>query len=499
MLVRIWMLELVIAIAFIGGGSLKHAHAGEAAGTVTGVIYWDRDGNHERDADEPGIPTNPLLASTDGEVPTLVGDQYGDGSYLMEAGPGTYRVGPGIATNFEHCAGAPLPSYNPFGSRDCVEAELPITSEPFTEPFDLEDGETLEIDLAVTTRDEMILLGRALYDGGNVPAGSVITATNNGIECGSTTVELQDSPGGGPGDWILRALGAEQRDGCFESGDTVLFDMDGVRAGEAWTYQRFSPVPTLDGEFGREGIVTVDISFLEQHAWFWADARFTPEGSMIAPGTPVRAIFPEGIVCGETRIGDVPSLAGEVSGFSRLLIRSASLQPGCGTHGAAFQVAIGDLVTYDVHWYPWMFQLFGSDASEYPLPTPGSPPPASPAYCEPIQVIPVDPGVPLSPPPSLSDITPQSPPRTAPDPWPQSPPSATVVIALQEQPLSPPPTSPPPTDLPLSPPQLSPPLSPPIGPQVCVPAASSGVLNPPDTGNAGLKHSGAQRPLDTDD
>ncbi|MEX2225937.1 MAG: hypothetical protein WEB52_05750 [Dehalococcoidia bacterium] len=342
MLLRVWLCELLIAVAFIAGGSAHVAQAGEAIGAVTGVIYWDRNADGDQDADEPGIPTNPTLSSPDGGVPSLVGDQYEDGSYLMEAAPGTYRLSPGIATSFEHCAGAPLPSYNPFGFRDCVGADYPITSEPFTEPFDLEAGATIEIHVPVTTRDEMILLGRALTDSGNAPAGSVITAVHNGTECGTVTITEADSPSGGPGDFVLRALGADQRTGCYEPGDNVFFELDGVESGEGWSYQRFSPVPTLNGEFGREGIVTADISFLQEHAWFWADDRFAPNGSMIAPGTPVRAVFPGGVVCGETQIGDKLSLAGEVSGFGRLLIRSANLQPGCGTHGAAFHAKLDD-------------------------------------------------------------------------------------------------------------------------------------------------------------
>jgi hypothetical protein len=144
---------------------------------------------------------------------------------------------------------------------------------------------------------------------------------------------------------------------------------------------------------------------------------------------------------------------------------------------------IGDAVTYDVHWYPWVFQLFGSDQPT-PLPTPDSPP-----YC-PYYGMP-DPGVPLSPPPfdpnaPLSPPTdaPQSPPPGPPSVWPQSPPAATIV-ALQEIPLSPPPASPPPVDVPLSPPELSPPPSPPATIIGC--PVPGGAINPPDTGGAGLK------------
>jgi hypothetical protein len=471
MLPRILLCELLLFVALfvVEAATRPAAEAGETS-VVRGVVYWDSDADGEQDSDEPGFETNPVLTGEDTALPLETGFAGEDGRFEMQVAPGTYRFSPGVAVAFEQCAGVPLPSYNPFGFRDCVGADYPITSERFTDAFDLAAGETVEINFGVTTRDEMILLGRALMDGGNAAAGSVVTAVNDGVECGTATIEEGGSPGGGPGDFELRALGADQRAGCFEPGDAVLFEMNGVQANEGWTYVPFSPVPTLNGEYGREGVTTIDISFLEQHAWFWWDDLRGTDGSPFPPGTPVRAVFPGGMVCGETETGDIASVREELSGFGRLLVRSAELQDGCGTFGARFDIVVGDQTAFRGHdWEPRMFDFGGSvppvdDAQSPPYP-----------YCPPILV-----------------DAPPSPHSASPDPWPESPPplsppSSAAVAAFQDVP----PLSPPPGEPPLSPPPLSPPsvddaLSPPPSPPVCY-APAAGVINPPDTGTAGLK------------
>jgi hypothetical protein len=449
------------------------ATAGEDA-TVRGTVYWDRDADGEQDADEPGIATNPVLVAEHDTDPLVTGFADDDGAFEMTAPPGTYRLAGGVARSFEECYGAPMPSYNPYGFRDCAGADFPITSDRFTEALDLDAGDTVEIDLPVTSRDEMIILGRALDDGGNVPAGSVITAVTGDVECGSVTVEEGGSPGGGPGDWELRALGAGQRDGCYEPGDNVTFMLDGREAGEAWSYQRFSPVPTRNGEFGREGIATVDIEFLQDYAWVWSDDLLDPTLAPYPTGTPVRAMV-AGIVCGETQIGDAPLEREGVSGFGHLLVASADVQPGCGQFGVPFDIVVGDDVT--PQHLPWDHVIYQVGSVLIPPPNEPSSPPTT--YCLPY-VIPSD--WPMSPPDG-----PFSPP-----PGRQSPPDAAIVqqppaqfALLQEAPQSPPPSSPPPVDLPLSPPDLSPPSSPPsYTPSVpvdCLPIPA-GVVNGPDTG-----------------
>ena len=470
MLLRLTLIASLVTLALVVAAAPPlPARAGGSA-TVRGAVYWDRDGDGEQDADEPGIATNPVLVAEDDTDPLVTGFADEDGAFELTAPPGTYRLSDGLARSFEECFGAPMPSYYPWGFRDCAGAEYPITSDRFTDAFDIDAGETIDVDLPVTTRDEMIILGRALDDVGNVPAGSVVTAVNGDVECGSVTVEEGGSPGGGPGDWELRALGAGERDGCYEPGQNVTFMLDGHEAGEAWSYQRFSPVPTRNGEYGREGITTVDISFLENYMWIWADNRRDPNGEPYAPGTPVRAIFPGGIVCGETAIGDDPVARDQLSGFARLLVPSS-----CGGFGAVFDVMIGGDVAYSgLAWMDTVFMISGT--SEPPPPVdPSSPPP----YCAPYAVSPYWPASPpsdwLSPPPA-----PESPPA---EPIVQQPPAQFAL--LQEAPQSPPPASPPPIDLPLSPPDLSPPSSPPSFPPSfpvgCLPVPY-GLVNGPDTG-----------------
>jgi hypothetical protein len=400
MLIRLTLIASLVALALVSAaGSALPARAGDSA-TVRGVVYWDGDADGEQDADEPGIATNPVLVAPDGTDPIVTGFADDDGAFEMTAPPGSYRLSPGVARSFEECAGAPMPSYYPWGFRDCAGAEYPITSDPFTDAFDLDAGDEVTIDLPVTTRDEMIFLGRALDDGGNVPAGSVITAMNGDVVCGSATIKEAGSSGGGPGDWELRALGAEQRDGCYDPGENVTFMLEGREAGEGWSYQRFSPVPTENGEYGREGIVTADIEFLEDYAWVWADDLLDPNLTPYPFGTPVRAIV-AGVVCGETEIGDEPIERDGVTGFGRLLVASAGVQPGCGQFGVPFDIVVGDDVM--PQHLPWDNVVYQIGSVFVPPPAePTSPPP----YCTPYVVSPDGPVSPpegsISPPPATA-------------------------------------------------------------------------------------------------
>jgi len=494
MLVRVWLVELLIAVAFVASGSVNAANAGAATGTVTGVVYWDRNANGSQDAGEPGFETNPVLTAPDSALPLVTGFAGDDGRYEMQAEAGTYRFSPGVAVAFENCAAAPLPSYNPFGARNCVGADYPITSERFTEPFDLGAGETVDIDFGVTTRDEMILLGRALVDRGNAPAGTVVTASVNGVECGSATIEEGGSPGGGPDDFELRILGAGQRDGCAEQGDLVTIAIGDVASPQSnlFVYVPFSPVPNPAYYLDREGVMIVDLAFFRDYAWVFSDDRTLEDGSPVPNGTAVRAMV-DGVLCGETVIGDLPGVADQLSGFGRLFVASDAVQPGCAAPGRTFDVVIGERGVFsDLTWEPRLYVL-GTSAD------PNSPPPASPPSVPlpcPTPVIGVETGGTLSHPPIDPNlISPpidpnlQSPPPSAsPNPWPQSPPAATGVRALQEVPQSPPPWpqsppgSPPPLNEPLSPPELLPP------PAVIGCPVPAGAVRPPDTGSAGLKH-----------
>jgi len=472
---RSLVLIALLAVALLATAApAPRATAGEDA-TIRGIVYWDRDADGQRDADELGIATSPVLVAENDTEPLVTGFADDDGAYEMTAPPGAYRLSDGLARSFEECAGAPMPSYYPWGFRDCVGAEYPITSDRFTDAFDLDPGATVEIDLPVTARDEMIFLGRALDDGGNVSAGSVITAVNGDTECGAVTVKETGSSGGGPGDWELRALGAGQRDGCYEPGDNVTFMLDGIEAGQAWSYQRFSPAPTRNGEFGREGIATVDIEFLQDYAWVWSDDLLDPNLTPYPFGTPVRAMV-AGIVCGETQIGDESVERDGVTGFGHLLIESANLEAGCGQFGVGFDIIVGDDV--QPQHLPWDTVVYQVGSVLLPPPVEPSSPPTM--YCPPSVV--VSPDWPLSPPAG----------SISPPPAPESPPAAAIVqqppaqfAVLQEVPASPPPASPPPLDLPLSPPDLSPPSSPPSStpalPVDCLPIPA-GMVSGPDTG-----------------
>jgi len=134
---------------------------------------------------------------------------------------------------------------------------------------------------------------------------------------------VPDPNGGFIGDhrFELHVLGAGEQPGCATGGATVKFRIAGVPAVEYFSWVPFSDVTTF-GQFQ-----FIYLTAIRQHAWYWFEA---PENEGPVVGTRVQAVI-DGQVCGKTPIeGQGTGLVG----FSRLLVPSAELQPGCGRAGA---------------------------------------------------------------------------------------------------------------------------------------------------------------------
>jgi len=342
--------------------------ASQEFGTVTGIVFWDRNENGEHDAGELAIATQvQLRPPTDPETRHLGFDDTDEaGIYAIQSLPGQYRLGTTVPRFSGVCADTGGFSYNPFPQSRCWAARLPVTSPEFTDVFTVVAGETLTIDLPVTTRDEMVFIARAIEDTHYMTGGEIITAMVNSRPCGESAPFQTPHPDSPSGEAFvqLNVAGDAEIDGCARPGDEILFELHGRTAGQVYQYVPFTP-PQLP--LPRGDLHFADLYFSEDWMWVWSDDRLK-DGQPYPPGTPVVARVGD-VECARTTIGDI---FGEhaadvpISGFGRLQIPSARIKPGCGRPIGVDIYIGGDLAIDNVPWEPALFQI-GS-----------TPPPATP-------------------------------------------------------------------------------------------------------------------------
>jgi hypothetical protein len=84
----------------------------------------------------------------------------------------------------------------------------------------------------------------------------------------------------------------------------------------------------------------------------------------------------DGRVCGETAVGSYPPLFGlgipeGLAGFSKLIVPSDFVQPGCGTPGATVTFLVDGVEAGSVAWEPGLQRI---DLAVPPAPTPSPTP-----------------------------------------------------------------------------------------------------------------------------
>ncbi|MCH8066818.1 MAG: dockerin type I repeat-containing protein [Chloroflexi bacterium] len=185
---------------------------------------------------------------------------------------------------------------------------------------------TVEINFGTQPADVAVVTGVALLEDDVAPQGASIVAYVNGQECGSTISwgSRRET------NFIINVLGAGERTGCAVPGDTVEFRLEDVPAAEGYEW-----VPYTAASFPVE---THHVVAIQDHAWYWFERG---SGELPADSINVRA-FVDGVDCGGAGIRSARGgLA--VVGFSRLIVPSEEIDPGCGRPGAIVSFLVDGL------------------------------------------------------------------------------------------------------------------------------------------------------------
>ncbi len=320
-------------------------------GTITGVLFHDRNGDGDRDTGENVVKgVRQVTLMQDGDlVETRVARNGGD-YFFRGLVPGRYTVASDLDDYWLRACGEPEFSYDPLQRPSCDQPVLPWNA---TSPNPVSvslDGGGAVVDFGAEPADVMVVMGDALLETGHAPMGTVITALVNGQECGTTTVV-----GGKYDDFSFSILGAGEREGCALPGDQVQFTVGGVLAGNSMRWKPLFDPSRVIRSLNLELILPhfVDIVAMQDHAWYW----FERSGdSPIPDGTLVQAMI-DGVVCGEAR---VESLASEsIAGFSQLLVASSDVEEGCGREGSTVSFQVNGLrATTQMPWELRLRRLF---------------------------------------------------------------------------------------------------------------------------------------------
>lgn len=341
--------------------------AQEQPGTITGVVFHDLDHDGVREEGEPGMVDRLVSISGPGG---FFSDQPSapDGRYrFSDIAPGGYTVTVEPDQRSGICVGQPpdVFTFNPITISFCVDLVHPFrATTPSSVPVTVEDSATEQVDFGLQPIDVVTMAGYAILEDDFAPAGTAIEARFEGTECGRT----QARPGGGF-NMQIDVFGAGERPGCPTRNDLVGFLIGGVPAAGEVRWVPFTET------FDIGGFLYIGLVAIEQHAWYWAQ----PVVDLPPPdGTTVQAVV-GGTICGEAATRSVPIGQGSgqyIVGFSRLIVPSADIQPGCGLPGATVSFRMGGEEVGSVAWQPGLQEVhleLGASFTPKPvLPTTGS-------------------------------------------------------------------------------------------------------------------------------
>ena len=331
-------------------------------GTVRGTIFWDRDADGARDEGEPPLLNlGANLMEAEGTGVFASSPNSPDGAYSITFAAGTYRIVPSVNTGTGICVDAFSGSFGPFSPSNCYGGPFPYYVQAPAEPFDLEAGETITIDLPVRVRDEMIFSLRAVEEDHYLQTGDVITAMVNGKACGQTTWGASMPPGQAEDDVSLLVDGDGSADGCARAGDPVTFVLHGVTAlNEPVPYAAFDPFAPVPSAIYH--IHTLDLVFAEHHAWTWSDDVHAFDGGTINVDTRIAAVV-NGRECAYGKPYIAPLAApgtDQLYGFGPIFIADTTVEGGCARDGDTIEFRInqtnGELIA-TAAWHPGLIEL----------------------------------------------------------------------------------------------------------------------------------------------
>ncbi len=335
------ILLLIAAGALLAG---TPAMGQEASGTITGVVFHDRDEDGTQDPGEEGLSRDVVL-KPDGATLGSTGNGV-DGTFTLEAAPGRYDLTVELDERQGGCADVFSFSFHPLAGSYCVGAPLPWTATmPSTVPVTVGDGQTVEVNFGARPTEAAVIVGRAVLEDRRAPSGTRIEALVNGLVCGTSTV-LADSGV----DFVINVLGEREREGCASRGAVVSFRVGGVQATETASWVPYAEVENfLQIDF-------VSLAAMEHHAWYWMEV---PAAGLPGDGAPVLAMVGD-TICGQTTIRTTQALRvfpPDQAGFSRLIGPSAEVQPGCGRAGATVTFTIDGRPAGSIPWQPGLQEI----------------------------------------------------------------------------------------------------------------------------------------------
>ncbi len=326
---------------------------------IMGSVFEDTNENGTFDPAEPGISSRNITVFRPPSTNVLSSSRTNGTFVFADLPPGQYQ----ISTELDQVivAGCPTDSPSSFHPLDypvCPpQTELFEPTTPEIASVTASAGTTASVDFGGRRIDIQDVGGQAILRGDYAPVGATVNAKANGHICGSATISQ-----GGSGLFGMEIRGERESSGCAAEGEIVSFEVAGVPADEAVTWQR------------AERIGRVDPVAMPDHAWYWLQQ---PAGANVAlVGAAVDAVI-DGKTCGSTKIEQAPpgfSPGPGPVGFNRLVVPRDSISPNCGRPGSAIRFLInGTDAGIAITWEPGIQKLdlpLGPLPSISPEPTP---------------------------------------------------------------------------------------------------------------------------------
>ncbi len=338
-------LIVAVGIAVNTGEAL----AGQETGGIEGMVFEDFNGDGVQDPDEERLVRQVTLRAGGTEVQTA--DSF-NGQYSMTDIPaGDYTIEVTLANESVLCSGGPF-GFTPLPPPGChTDADDPwVATTAADVPVTISADTVERVDFGLQSTGDSFT-GLAIVGDDHAPDGTLVEAVFEGEVCGSTTVE--------DGWFSLVYSNSIGQAGCAAEGDTTGFTLNG-------------DVAQLDGPFDR--FMTVrHLILMADLAWYWAEGL---TGTVVLEeGQEVQARV-AGVDCGKATVETTFGGAGELVGFSRLIVPSSQLSSGCGVSGGIVEFVSGESVAGTATWEPGIHQIELSQIGPADLPDGGGEPSA---------------------------------------------------------------------------------------------------------------------------
>ncbi|MGE0084616.1 MAG: SdrD B-like domain-containing protein [Desulfococcaceae bacterium] len=163
-----------VSVSIVSGGSAAANFGDKQSGSITGIVYYDKDGKCEYDYGKPGIGGVVIeLRDADGNVIAST-VTAGDGSYaFVNIPPGIYTVmevePEGYASSSPNVVWVTVPANGAGTANFCEQTGIPLLP-------DLCNTAKVAVDIngGALMNSDVIWYGVSLYNGGNSPATDVM-------------------------------------------------------------------------------------------------------------------------------------------------------------------------------------------------------------------------------------------------------------------------------------------------------------------------------------